>query len=255
MGSEIIETLVDAGKASAGPPLGPALGPMGVNIGDVIAAINEKTKDFSGMKVPVKLVVDTDTKEFKITIGTPPTSQLIKKELGIDKGAHKPGEELIADMKIEQAIKIAKMKQDSMGAKDMKSAVKTVCGTCLSLGVMVEGKHVREATKEIDDGVFDEKILSGKTELTAEELKVLEEEKKQLAEDIEKRHAEEEAKAKDLIFQMKGKSPDEIRFRLKEQNIHAEVIDKLLPKESAKKDDEVGGDEKKSAEPADEKKE
>ncbi|MCK4808982.1 MAG: 50S ribosomal protein L11, partial [Candidatus Aenigmarchaeota archaeon] len=113
MGMKTIETLVDAGKASAGPPLGPALGPMGVNIGDVIAAINDKTKDFSGMKVPVKVIIDEDTKDFKITVGTPPTSQLIKKELGIEKGAHKPGEELIADMKIEQAIKIAKMKQES----------------------------------------------------------------------------------------------------------------------------------------------
>ncbi len=244
MGTKTIETLVDAGKASAGPPLGPALGPMGVNIGDVISAINDKTKDFSGMKVPVKVIIDEDTKDFKITVGTPPTSQLIKKELGIEKGAHKPGEELIADMKIEQAIKIAKMKQESMGAKDMKAAVKTVCGTCVSLGVMVEGKHAREATQDINNGVFDIKILSGKTELTAEELKAMEEEKKQLAEDIEKRHAEEEAKAKDLISQMKGKNADDIRFRLKEQNIHKDVIEKLLPKAGAKKEEDDSGEDK-----------
>ena len=236
MGTKVIETLVDAGKASAGPPLGPALGPMGVNIGEVIGAINEKTKDFSGMKVPVKVIIDEETKEFKITIGTPPTSQLIKKELNIEKGAQKAGEEIIADMKIEQAIKVAKMKQDSMGAKDIKAAVKTVCGTCLSMGVMLEGKPVKEALVDIDNGIFDAKILSGKTELTADELKAQEEEKKQLAETTKKMHAEEEEKAKQLISAMKGKSPDEIRHRLTEQNIHKDVIEKLLPKTAAKED-------------------
>lgn len=245
MGTKIIETLVDAGKASAGPPLGPALGPMGVNIGEVISAINEKTKDFSGMKVPVKVIIDEDTKDFRITIGTPPTSQLIKKELNIEKGAQKAGEEIIADMKIEQAIKVAKMKLDSMGAKNLKAGVKTVCGTCLSMGIMVEGRSVKESQLDIDNGVYDAKISSGKTELTAEELKELEEEKKQLAKDIELRHAEEEEKAKQLIAGMKGKSPDEVRHRLIEQNIHKDVIEKLVPKVALKKEDDKESSEKK----------
>ncbi|MBW6462180.1 MAG: 50S ribosomal protein L11 [DPANN group archaeon] len=242
MGTKVIETLVDAGKASAGPPLGPALGPMGVNIGNVIAAINEKTKDFSGMKVPVKVIIDEETKEFKITIGTPPTSQLIKKELNILKGAQKTGEEFVADMKIEQAIKVAKMKMDSMGAKDIKAAVKTVCGTCLSMGVMMEGKSVKEALVDIDNGIYDGKIISGKTELTAEELKVQEDEKKQLIESTKLMHAKEEEVAKQLISQMKGKSPEEVRHRLTEQNIHKDVIEKLLPKTSSKDGKDAGKD-------------
>ncbi len=236
MSTQTIDTLVDAGKASAGPPLGPALGPMGVNIGEVIKAINDKTKDFAGMKVPVKVVVDSDTKEFKITVGTPPTSQLIKKELGIDKGAHKAGEELVGDLKIEQVIKIAKMKSDSMGTKDLKAAVKTVCGTCLSMGVEIERDMGKGAISSIDSGKYDEKIKSGKTDLTDEEKKAFQEDQKRLADEMKERHEMEEKKAKELINQMKGKSPEEIRFRLKEQNIHDDVIDMVLPKEEKKEE-------------------
>ena len=87
MSKDTIDAMVNGGKASAGPPLGPALGPAGVNIGKVIAAINEKTKNFSGIKVPVKVVVDKDTKEFEIIVGSPPTSQLLKKE--VNKGNFK----------------------------------------------------------------------------------------------------------------------------------------------------------------------
>ena len=75
--------------ATAGPPLGPALGPLGINIMNVIKAINDKTKDFEGMKVPVKVIVDTATKDFEITVGTPPTSALIKGELGSEKGSQR----------------------------------------------------------------------------------------------------------------------------------------------------------------------
>ena len=84
---KIINAIVDGGKATAGPPLGPALGPLGVNAGQVIAKINEATKDFAGMKVPVKVIVDTETKEFRVEVGTPPTAELIKKEAKIEKGA------------------------------------------------------------------------------------------------------------------------------------------------------------------------
>jgi len=85
MVSQSVETLIMGGKASAAPPLGPALGPTGVNIGQVVAEINKKTADLAGMQVPVKVTVDTDTKEFTIEIGTPPVAALIKKEAGIKK--------------------------------------------------------------------------------------------------------------------------------------------------------------------------
>ena len=73
MAKETIEVLIEGGKATAAPPLGPALGPMGVNIGQVVSDINSKTQSFKGMQVPVKVIIDTDTKGYKISIGTPCT--------------------------------------------------------------------------------------------------------------------------------------------------------------------------------------
>ena len=69
-----ISALVSGGEANAGPPLGPAMGPMGVNVLQVVNTINEKTKDFPGMKVPVKVEVDTETKKFTVEVGIPPTA-------------------------------------------------------------------------------------------------------------------------------------------------------------------------------------
>ena len=74
------------GKATPGPPLGPALGPLGVNVVQVVAKINEKTKAFEGMKVPVKVIVDPKTKTFEIKVGTPPTSALLVKEIRLRRG-------------------------------------------------------------------------------------------------------------------------------------------------------------------------
>ncbi|HLC97711.1 MAG TPA: 50S ribosomal protein L11, partial [Candidatus Nanoarchaeia archaeon] len=87
---QTVEIMVEGGKATAAPPLGPALGPTGVNIGQVVMEINKKTADLKGMQVPVKVTVNTETKEFSIVIGTPPAAALIKKEAGIEKGASNP---------------------------------------------------------------------------------------------------------------------------------------------------------------------
>jgi len=157
MAKTTIESLVDGGKASAGPPLGPALGPMGVNIGKIIEEINKKTKDFEGMKVPVKIIVD-EKKNFEIVVGTPPTSSLILKELSLEKGSQKPGSEIVGDMSIEKVLKIAKMKREGMLSEDIKSNVKEVLGTCLSAGVSVDGKNPKQVIEEIDEGKYEESI-------------------------------------------------------------------------------------------------
>ena len=154
--AEVIEALVDGGKANAGPPLGPALGPLGVNIMEVIKVINEKTKAFQGMKVPVKVVVDPNTKSFEVTVGTPPTSALIKKELGLDKGSGATGRETVGNLTMQQVRKIAEMKQDSLTGKDYKMKAKEVLGTCVSMGITVEGKDPRAVQKEIDEGKYDD---------------------------------------------------------------------------------------------------
>ena len=148
---EVIEALVEGGKATPGPPLGPKLGPLGINVGKLISDVNKVTKDFSGMRVPVKLIIDTDTKTWEIEVGTPPTSQLLLKEVKAEKGA-KTGEEKIGNLTIEQIIKIAKIKMKEMDIKDLKSAVKVVLGTCKSMGITIDGKDPREIQKAIDKG-------------------------------------------------------------------------------------------------------
>ena len=161
MADVTIAALVEGGKASAGPPLGPALGPLGVNIGGIIAEINEKTKDFAGLSVPVKVIVHKETKQFEVVVGTPPVSALIKKELGLQLGAKgaKPevpgtsGQEKVGDLKFEQALKIARGKmQGNSLANDLKGAVKEVLGTCVSMGVTCDGKDCREVIKEVNEG-------------------------------------------------------------------------------------------------------
>src|SRR3990167_4780410 len=124
MPKDTIEVLVEGGKATAAPPLGPALGPMGVNIGQVVMEINKKTGSFAGMQVPVKVIIDKDTKTFEITVGTPPASGLIKKEANLEKASGKAKHEMVADVLIEQIIKVAKMKETNTLGKGLKEKVK-----------------------------------------------------------------------------------------------------------------------------------
>ncbi|MDP7264925.1 MAG: 50S ribosomal protein L11 [Candidatus Thermoplasmatota archaeon] len=153
-----IEALVEGGKASAGPPIGPALGPLGLNIMKVVGAINEKTGAFKGMKVPVKINVDTNTKDFTITIGTPPTSSLIFSVLGFEKGAQKCKEEVVGDLSIDLLVKIAKMKEDSLLGKNLMNRAKEVLGTCFSMGITCDGKNPREAIADINKGLYDDRL-------------------------------------------------------------------------------------------------
>ncbi len=145
--------MVEGGKASTGPPLGPALGPLGLNLGQIVKEINEKTKDFQGMQVPVTLVViDAATKKYEIKVGIPPTSALIKKEIGIETGAAKRKEAVAGNATIEQIKKVARMKMDSMMANSLKAAVLEVIGTCVSLGITIDGKDPKEAQMLIKKG-------------------------------------------------------------------------------------------------------
>jgi len=149
---KIVEALVAGGQATAGPPLGPALGPLGVNVLAIVNKINEVTKDYAGMKVPVKIIVDTETKEFEVTVGTPTASALIVSELKIEKGSGSPKAQKVGDLSMEQVVRIAKLKQAELLSTNTKAAVKEILGTCVSMGVTVEGKDPREVQKEIDEG-------------------------------------------------------------------------------------------------------
>jgi len=157
-----VDLLVSGGQATAGPPLGPALGPLGVNVLEIVNKINDLTKDYAGMKVPVKVTVDPETKEFEVSIGTPTTSALIVRELKIEKGSGTPNTEKVGDLTMEQVVRISELKRAELLAKTLKAAAKEVLGSCVSMGVTVEGKDPREVQREMDEGKYDE--LSNESE-------------------------------------------------------------------------------------------
>jgi large subunit ribosomal protein L11 len=152
---KIVNALVSGGEASAGPPLGPALGPLGINILQVVNTINEKTKDFPGMKVPVKVEVDSETKKFTVEVGIPPTAALIFKESGINKGSGTAGTNFVGNISMESVVKISKMKSDISYAQDIKSTAKEIIGSCLSLGIKVEDKVAKDVYGDISEGKYD----------------------------------------------------------------------------------------------------
>jgi large subunit ribosomal protein L11 len=168
---EVIEMLIEGGKATPGPTTAVKLSTYKLNIGEVFKQINEKTKEYEGIQVPVKIVIDKKSREYSIEVGIPPVSSLIKKELGIVKkekketgtqtGTAAPATSekkeipTIGNLTMEQCVKIAKMKMKDMLVKDLKSAVKSVLGTAVSMPVTVEGKKPKEVLKEIDEGKYD----------------------------------------------------------------------------------------------------
>jgi large subunit ribosomal protein L11 len=138
--------------------LGPALGPLGVNVAQVVAKINEQTKDLNGMQVPVKVIVKSRT-EFEIEVGTPPTSALIIREIGVEKGTG--DKTTIGDLTMEQVLKIANIKRKGLLSKTLKNAAREVIGTAGSLGATIDGMPSKEAQLAVADGKYDE-ILEAK---------------------------------------------------------------------------------------------
>jgi len=153
-----VEALLSGGEATAGPPLGPVLGPLGVNVLQIVNKINELTRAYSGMKVPVRVIVDVDTKDFEVEIGTPTTSALIVKELAIEKGSGNPKTEKAGNLTMEQVARIAMMKLPGSYALSNVAAAKEVLGTCVSMGITVDGRDPREVQKEVSEGKW-EKIF------------------------------------------------------------------------------------------------
>lgn len=153
MPKEKVEVLVSGGKATPAPPIGPALSPLGINVVTVVKEINDKTATFAGMEVPVKIIVDTETKKFTISVGTPPVTSMIKKELKIEvlgKVNEDKTRKLAGSISMEAVIRIAKSKDAVRGSTVAK--VKQVLGTCLSSGVLVDDKSPKDIIKEIDEG-------------------------------------------------------------------------------------------------------
>ncbi|WP_251343389.1 50S ribosomal protein L11 [Haloplanus halophilus] len=152
-----IEVLVPGGEASPGPPLGPELGPTPVDVQAVVQQINDETAAFDGMEVPVTVEYDDDG-SFTIEVGVPPTAELIKDEAGFETGSGEPQETFVADLTVEQVQKIAEQKQSDLLAYDLKNAAKEVVGTCVSLGVTIEGNDPRQFKDRIDEGEYDDRF-------------------------------------------------------------------------------------------------
>jgi len=148
------------GEATAGAPLGPQLGPLGVNVLGIVNEINKVTADFKGMRVPVKIEVDTETKAFGVSVGTPTTSALVVKEAGVPKGSGKPNTDLVGNVTFEKVLNIAKVKIGDSYAKSIRSAVKEVVGSCVSMGIKVENTDPRQFMGQIEEGKWDKPIAA-----------------------------------------------------------------------------------------------
>jgi large subunit ribosomal protein L11 len=194
----IIKLLVEGGGMKPGPALSQKLGPLGINLGKVLAEVNKATADFVGMKVPATLDINTKTKEFTVKISTPPTAELLKKELGFEKGSGQPNKLKIANIALEQIINVAKTKQNDMIVNSLKEAVKSVIGTCVSLGILVESKDPKAVLEEIDKGEYDPLIKKGVDVAPQEKLA-------KLAADFEQVRKVQEA----LIKEMEKKAEEE----------------------------------------------
>jgi large subunit ribosomal protein L11 len=191
-----VKLLVEGGEMQPGPALSQKLGPAGINIGQVIQKVNEATKAFKGMKVPVELDIDTSTKEVDVKVFSPPVAELLKKELGVEKGSGLQKKTKIANASIEQIINVSKTKLPNLLSKNLKAAVKSVLGSCLTLGILVENKDPREVIKEINEGKYHKEISEEITETPAEKKKELDEYfAKVFAEQEKIRQQEEAAKA------------------------------------------------------------
>ncbi|MGI0091997.1 MAG: 50S ribosomal protein L11 [Nitrososphaerales archaeon] len=158
--TKTVSALVVGGEANAGPPLGPALGPLGVNVMQIVKQINEVTKDYAGMRVPVRVNVETETKQFSVEVGIPSASALIAKESGAPKGAATPKTTVAGNLNIEQLVKIAKVKISQSYGTTTKSVAKEVAGSCVSMGITIEGKAPKDFLEEVGQGKWDD-ALSG----------------------------------------------------------------------------------------------
>ncbi|MEK6913593.1 MAG: 50S ribosomal protein L11 [Nanoarchaeota archaeon] len=169
----IIKLLVDGGSMKPGPALSQKLGPLGIPVNQVIQKVNEVTKAFEGIQVPVELNVDAATRNFEIKVFSPPVSGLLKKELGIEKASGTQKKVKVGNLSIEQVISLAQTKFPNLLCKDMKSAVKTIVGTCVSLGVLIEDKPAVEIEEDIKAGKYDKEIDAMKIETSPDKKKKL----------------------------------------------------------------------------------
>ena len=193
-----INLLIEGGNMQPGPALSQKLGPTGINMGQIIQKVNSATEGFKGLKVPVEVTLDLETKEISIEVFSPPVSELIKKELGIEKGSGTQNEMKVANASIEQIISVAKIKLPSVISKDLKASVKEVVGSCVSLGILIENKNSKDFMEDVSEGKYDKEIKEEKTETSPEKRKELDEFFSEISKEQEAKikQAEKEAEEK-----------------------------------------------------------
>ena len=151
--------IVNGGEATGGPPIGPALGPLGVNIMAIVNKINEETAEYQGVPVPVDVTIDTDSREFTVKVGMLSTFALITQALDIAKGSPTPNTEYVGDLTFDQVVGIARRKRDGLFSASLKSAVREIVGSCQSMGVTVEGQSGKVIQDQIAMGDFDSQLV------------------------------------------------------------------------------------------------
>jgi len=229
-----VSALIEGGKATAGAPLGPALGPLGVNIGEVVAKINEKTKDYSGMKVPVTVEVNSD-KTYNIVVGSPPTSALILKEIKAKKGGASQKTDDVGNLSMAQVKKLAEMKVDSLTSSEIYYAAREIVGTCNSMSVKVEGKYAIEIQKEFKAGKWDSFFGATPAEQTQEKVeetvdKVVDEAKETVEEVVEQ--------VKEVVEKVDVHEVAEKAKKIAEETIEKveEAVEEVIHSEEKKKE-------------------
>ena len=143
-----VSVLVEGGKASAGAGLGAALGPLGVNVVQVVQQINEQTKGFAGLRVPVLVKVNPANRQFTLVVGRPPVAALLLKEAGKEKGSGKAKTEVVGNVTLAAVRRIAEAKGADLFGRSIEEKINQVIGTCTSAGLTVDGKDPRVLLKE-----------------------------------------------------------------------------------------------------------
>ncbi|MBT3865943.1 50S ribosomal protein L11 [Candidatus Woesearchaeota archaeon] len=202
-----IKLMIEGGKASTSPAMAQTLGPLKMDMQGILKDINEKTETYKGLKVPVELDVNEKDKTYDITVKSPPASELIKSELKIKKGSGEPEKKKVGNISIEQLLKVAKMKSESLFTTNIKSAIKAVAGTCNSLGVLVEGVTSNVFNGLLEEGKFDDTIKSGNTELDPEKAKALKEQLDAVQSEMDKAFAKKKAKGAKEAKPVKEEAP------------------------------------------------
>jgi large subunit ribosomal protein L11 len=152
---EKINLIVDAGKVNLGQ-LSSKISSLGFNVNEIQKEINEKTKNFAGLKVNVILALDKDSKKYEIKIKAPSVADLVKKELGVEflklsEEDKQKGKTFVGNLTMKQVEKIAKIKAEELGEKDLKKVLKMVIGSINTFqGVLIENKKPKEILKEVE---------------------------------------------------------------------------------------------------------